>query len=164
MDNQISEFMKLMHSFKRAAFKLQPSSLSSSEFMTMITIHHGCLTKSAKDTEEGMKISDISQMLETSKPDVSKKLKLLEERELVERVNDKKDKRVTYVRLTKKGIAELDKGKNEADQFMTNVFERMGQENTEKFLCLCKKLKEAMEEEFEKKKERDGKEKYEENR
>lgn len=164
MDSQRNEFIKLMHGFKRTACKLQPSSLSSSEFMTMITIHHGCMMKSAKDTGAGMKISDISLRLETSRPDVSKKVKLLEERQLVERVHDKKDKRVTYVRLTKKGKAELEKSRNEADQFMTNVFERMGQEDSEEFLRLCKRLKEAMEEEIEMKKERDGKEKYEENR
>ena len=161
MEQQYDEFIKLIHAFKRTTSKAKSHSLAQAEFMTLIAIQHLGMSKKKKGMDEGVKVSEISEQLETSKPDVSKKIRSLEQKELVKRCESKQDKRVTYIEITEKGNEVLLTNKKEAEQFLTNVLKRMGEADMMEFMRLCQRMREAMEEEIrELKKGKDG---YEEN-
>lgn len=148
MEEKYNEFIGMIHEFKRTIGKLKSTSLTSAEFMTLLTIQYLSTQNKEKGNHYGVKVSDIAQKLETSKPDISKKIRLLEEKELVERLESAQDKRVTYIRITKKGSGILLANKQKADRFLNNVFERMGEEEMLAFTSLCQKMREAMEEEI----------------
>ena len=80
-----------------------PSKLgvSHSEFCTMNII-------SESDTEDGISVSNIAAALEVTPPAVSRMLKSLEERGLIERRVNAFNRRSTMVRLTENGERLLD--------------------------------------------------------
>ncbi|SES65770.1 MarR family winged helix-turn-helix transcriptional regulator [[Clostridium] polysaccharolyticum] len=154
MEKKYDEFLELIHSFKRTTCKIRSSSLAPAVFMTLIAIQHLSLRNQEKERGEGVKVSDISQYLETSKSDVSKKIRLLEEKDLITRFENRQDKRITFVQITANGIEALRQNKEQADRFLTNVFDRMGEEDMNQFMLLCSKMREAMEEEIKNNEER----------
>lgn len=161
MEKQYEEFLKLIHAFKRTTSKVKTNSLAPAEFMTLIAIQHIGMSKQKNGIDEGVKVSDISEQLETSKPDVSKKIRLLEQKELVKRCENKQDKRVTYIEITDKGNDILLANWRKAEEFLTNVLKRMGEADMMEFMRLCERMREAMEEEI--KELQKGKDMYEEN-
>ena len=72
MEKQYDEFIKLIHAFKRTTSKAKSNSLAPAEFMTLIAIQHIGMSKQKKGMDEGVKVSEISEQLETSKPDETK--------------------------------------------------------------------------------------------
>ena len=148
MDKQCQQLVSVLDNFRRTTCKMKPTSLSHSEFITLITIQDIDRIKQSEGKEEGVKVSEISARIETSKPDVSKKISLLEEKQLVYRQESKKDKRVTFIQLTEKGLEEMERCKREVEEFMTNVLKRMGEEDANEFFRLCKQMQIAMEEEY----------------
>ena len=102
------------------------SELSYSElavFRAMRFLSGGCLPK------ELVKTSDISAHIQISKPALSQVINKLEDKGLVERVVQKSDRRSVYVRFTRKGIG---------------MFEKMGYEDTLRFITLMKKFHEVV--------------------
>ena len=54
-------------------------------------------------TREQVQVSDISEMLEVTRPGITASLKVLTTKGYVEKQRDREDGRVVYVRLTEKG-------------------------------------------------------------
>lgn len=161
MEKEFNEFLNLIHSMKRTTHKLKTTSVPPAEFMTLMVIQHISQCNKNADGTEGVKISDISKHLDTSKPDISKKIRMMEEKELVMRMDSKQDKRVTFIQITDKGKAVLLESKQRLDSFFNNVFTRMGEEDAKEFIKLCGHMRKAMDEEINEMKK--GKEGYEEN-
>lgn len=161
MEKEYNEFLNLIHALKRTTHKFSATSLAPAEFMTLIAIQH--ISDCSKNATEsaGVKVSDISRHMHTSKPDMSKKIRTLEEKELVTRLESKQDKRVTLIQITDKGRTVLSDSKARVDSFLTNVFARMGEDEVEEFIRLCSHMQSAMEDEISEMKK--GKDKYEEN-
>lgn len=55
--------------------------------------------------KEICRVSDVSSYLQTTTPSISKLIRELEERKLIEKRSDQKDKRITYLNLTVEGQA-----------------------------------------------------------
>lgn len=55
--------------------------------------------------KEICRVSDVSSYLHTTTPSISKLIRELEERKLIEKSSDQKDKRITYLNLTVEGQA-----------------------------------------------------------
>lgn len=89
---------------------------------------------------EGVTISTLSELLEISKSAVSQMINALEDKEYVERITTKNDRRLVYVRLTESGEQFLAKELQALLKRMTQIFAKMGEEDTEDLLRLLKKL------------------------
>lgn len=94
----------------------------------------------------GVKVSDIGNCLFMKKPATSKMLNTLEDKEYINRLYDKKDRRVTYIDLTQKGIDILEKHHNEMIDYTNLVIEKLGEEDTKTLVVLLEKLCDIMEE------------------
>lgn len=154
MEQKYERFLHQIHAFRRATCKVKSTSVAPAECMTLFSIQHIGEIKKKNGQDSGVKVSDISEHLNTSKPDVSKKIRVLEEKGYVTRRESRQDKRVTYIEITPKGKEVLLSNKKEAAQFLTNVFDRMGEEDMEQFMRLLDKMRKAIEEELEEKNEK----------
>lgn len=147
MKEDSKRLLALIHDFNRVRAQFRPDKFSMSEIMTMIAIEQLSEAKRQKGDFSGVKVSDISKKLETSKPDVSKKIKQLEEKKLVKRSDSVSDKRVTFIELTELGEKELLQGRTELEHIMQNVLDRMGEEKAKEFISLYEIMLRAMVEE-----------------
>lgn len=117
------------------------SELSYSElavFRAMRFLSDGCLP------EELVKTSDISAHLQISKPALSQVINKLEDKGLVERVTQKSDRRSAYVRFTRKGIGMFKRQNAQMHEAISMVVEKMGYEDTLRFIALMKKFHEVV--------------------
>lgn len=99
-------------------------------------------------TSPYVKLSDISELLKISKPALSQIIKKLEDKELVERIFIRSDRRITPVRFTEKGT-DIFKKENEYMLKVTqSIIKKMGEEDTETFISLLRKLYSIVSEEL----------------
>lgn len=95
-----------------------------------------CLYKSKSE----LKISDISSHLQVKLPTVTQLVNKLVDKELVEKKLDETDKRIVRINLTKKGYQV---SKETSDKFVTryhNLVNYLGEEDSEEFLRIMKKI------------------------
>ena len=96
MTESFEELFRALHQFKKLNVVSMLPGISNSEFAVMGVI--------LSQREKGnITISEIAAMTRTLPPAVSRTIRSLEEKGLVERSVDKKDRRNTYVSLTEKG-------------------------------------------------------------
>lgn len=107
-------------------------------FRAMRFLSGGCLPK------ELVKTSDISAQLQISKPALSQVINKLEDKGLVERVVQKSDRRSAYVRFTRKGIGMFERQNAQMHEAISIVVEKMGYEDTLRFIALMKKFHEVV--------------------
>ncbi len=120
--------------------------LTKSELMMIITIGK------YMDRPYGVKSSELSRELKVSTAAISKMLRVLEKKGLIERNSDQNDRRVVYVRLTYSGDDAFLEAMGEREDLLEKVFQRMGKENVENFLSMWTSFNHLMEEEYKKKK------------
>ncbi|MEA4903050.1 MarR family winged helix-turn-helix transcriptional regulator [Desulfitobacterium sp.] len=89
---------------------------------------------------EGVTISSLSDHLGISKSAVSQMINLLEDEGYIERVFTKNDRRLVYVRLTDGGEKYIAQRYQKFLESMTEIFNRMGEKDTEELLRLLEKL------------------------
>lgn len=89
---------------------------------------------------EGVTISTLSERLEITKSAVSQMINVLEDKGYVERITTKSDRRIVYVRLTEMGEQSLEKSLQSLLKSLNQVFEKMGEEDTEILFRLLNKL------------------------
>lgn len=89
---------------------------------------------------EGVTISTLSERLEITKSAVSQMINVLEDKGYVERITTKSDRRIVYVRLTEVGEQSLEKSLQSLLKSLNQVFEKMGEEDTETLFRLLNKL------------------------
>ena len=103
---------------------------------------------STENAPKAITISYLAEVLQVSAPSISRSIKQLEERALVKRVIDAKDRRNTYVYLTDAGKAKV----LEIDQFMHHfqqrVANRLGEEKISKLIHTLNELYEISQEEI----------------
>lgn len=103
------------------------------------------------ESNEGVKISELASLMEISNSAVSQKINILEEKGHVERYSTKEDRRVVYARLTEEGKEVLKRQNERLLKRMSELFTKMGEEDTEKFIELLDKLYVIMQEKREEK-------------
>ena len=74
------------------------------------------------------------------KPTTSKMLNNLEDKGYINRLSDKKDRRVTYIDLTQKGVDLLQKHHRSMINYTNEVINRLGEEDTKTLVKLLNKL------------------------
>ncbi len=139
---------KLFEAFHR--FKnLKPGNhlykdMSQGEFMALVIISD---YMEEYPQSEGIYVSDLAKSMRIMPSAVSRILKVLDEKNLVKRKVDEKDRRNTYVFLTEEGIKDCEKHKRIFDSYLQNIAKRLGSEKIEQISILCKEIASIMQEE-----------------
>ena len=94
--------------------------------MTLMAIARANCAQNEKITTSG-----LAEEMQVKPSAISRTLKNLEEKGLVERTVNKADRRNTYVELTERGNVALKECKNTVDELMEAVFAKMRQEDVE---------------------------------
>lgn len=99
--------------------------------------------------QQGIYVSRIAGKARMASSQVSRMLKGLEERELIGRSVDLKDRRNTYVFLTGKGKEITGRTKTAMEDYVGRVMKAFGEERVEELIDLCNKMADVMERELE---------------
>ena len=85
--------------FRRTHGQQTPAAgLTRSEFMVL-----GCIRRGGMPEDSGIRVSEISNLLQLAPPTITQQIQELETRGLVEKHSDPDDRRAVLVRLTAKG-------------------------------------------------------------
>lgn len=144
------EFLATAHRFKKLHMSELFPEISKGEFWVLKMIQKATL-KSESDC--GIYVSTIAEHLKVTPPAISRMLKGLEEKGLVERKINKNDRRNTYVTLTEKGETVAKKVEAKMNEFTKNIILAMGEEDSKTLIKLFNKLVDTMEAEIEHRKE-----------
>ncbi len=138
--------LSAIHSLTRFNIGAILGDLSQMEFMVLYIISN----QNAPSIYSGkyINVSSIANMLEVSTPAVSRLLRGLEERSLIERVTDSENRRNTYVRITEKGCNALKKGEKIISEFSVGITRRLGRDKIRKICGLSAELAGAVREEL----------------
>ncbi len=98
----------------------------------------------------GIYVSELAKTLRIASSQTSRMLKSLEERQLIGRKIDDRDRRNTYVYLTEEGRQVCRETQDSMKRFMKRVLQSMGEERVEELISLCNELADVMEQEAEK--------------
>lgn len=96
---------------------------------------------------QGIYVSELAQSLQIAPSQTSRMLKNLEERNLIGRSIDGRDRRNTYVYLTEEGTEACRQAQSRIKNYMTRVEKSMGEERIEELVKLCNELADIMEQE-----------------
>lgn len=124
--------------------------LPPAEFFTMIGIYQ--ITKKNKEINsftEGVTTTQVVKDLGTTLSAVSKLMKNLEEKQLIERISSSKDRRVAYIRLTVKGERLLLLERERRDKIMNKVIKRVGDEKIKVLIQTMHEMYEYLNQELE---------------
>ena len=102
-------------------------------------------------------MSKIAEKLRIAPSQISRMLKKLEERELIGRSVDTRDRRNTYVFLSENGKEVCRQVQNNMQVYFESVWKSMGEEQIDELIRLCNRLADCMESEVKKKAQEAGK-------
>lgn len=119
------------------------------EFMMLGAIH-SCMEEKDENhiDEPGVKVSELSEIVHSTKPATSKMLSALEEKGYIERISDKKDRRVVYIRLSAPGEKKLKDAFVFMHDFADRTITRLGEEDAKELIRIMNKLYDAVFEEM----------------
>ena len=149
MKKEQQEFFSLLDEFRK---------LNIGSILPTIPNGEACILKAVraaseqKRGEQSVRVADIIQEMQVLAPTVSRGLKSLEERGLVTRRVDEKDRRNTFVELTPEGHTLLNDIENIMEDFAEAVFQRVGTASFEQLNQSMRVLVNASREEIEKRK------------
>ncbi len=144
------EFLVIMDKLHKLMNKNHPKNMvHRGEFMMLGAIH-GCMQeKISKDINEpGIKVSELSSRLHSTNPATSKMLNVLEEKGYIERVPDKKDRRVVYIRLSAGGERLIKEALHRMHLFADRTIKRLGEEDAKELIRILNKFYDAVNEEL----------------
>lgn len=149
LDSRGQKFIEIMNKIKKLGHKCSPyPQIPHGEFMILASID-GYLSRMKEEgkTLPGIKVSELSKSTHSSVPATSKVIRHLEEKKLVERIADEKDRRVVYVALTQAGEGILSKSKEQFNHYIAMIIGRLGTEDADDLIRICTKLYDIMYEE-----------------
>lgn len=142
-------FFAAMDRMRRAWGEVTPCpELSKSQFSTLLTLRHGGRKPVNRETRAPftpMTLSELAGAMGQSMPAVSQRITRLEEAGYVERRQDEKDKRTTWIRLTPRGLALLESARQEMMDRMNQLVSQLGEEDLETLFRLLDKLAASLE-------------------
>lgn len=144
------EFLATAHRFKKIHMDGIFPEISKGEFWALKIIQKANLQN---ESGCGVYVSTIAEHLKVTPSAISRMLKGLEEKELIERKVNKNDRRNTYVTLTEKGKKVTKRVEAEMNEFTKNVISGMGEEDSRTLIRLFNKLVDTMEAEIKRHKE-----------
>lgn len=135
---QVFEVMGKIHMLMH---KTKPTvKVSRGEFMMLCRIEHFMEEQKNVDLALGVSVSELNNIMKASKPATSKMLGNLEEKNYIQRIADRKDRRVVYIKLTDEGVKALEEAKIQFSQFADNVFQKLGEKDSTELIRIINKL------------------------
>lgn len=145
-NSQAKRLLETLSRFKRTTNKSYLDDvLPQRDYMVLhIISHHKQKSSDDPSAPPGIKVSELSEILRITSPSVSQMINALEEKQYVERITTKNDRRVVYIALTKQGQAVLEEA-NKAFVTLTNeIISELGVDQTEQLIRLIDQLQNAM--------------------
>ena len=106
-------------------------------FVTLLKIQEACETEGH---EAGAGVGELAGLLDVSMPAVSKMLRNLEEKRLICRWTDPKNRRNVYVKLTEEGERVVSEASEHERIRIRQIAEALGEEDLEHLLRIMNKL------------------------
>lgn len=151
-NNQAKRLLETMSRFKRATkLPYLEHVLPQRDFMVLhIISQHKLKRADDPSAPPGIKVSELSEILQITSPSVSQMVNTLEEKQYVKRISTKNDRRVVYIALTEQGQTVLEEA-NQAFIALTNEFiAELGIDETEQLIHLVNRLYDIMNHVYEK--------------
>ena len=123
MNENARALFKTFEQFKKLNICSLMPELSASENMTLHAIER--VNRECALKNEKAKVSMLACDIHANPAQVSRTLKMLEEKDLIERSVSKKDRRITYVELTQKGRSYHEKTSKVMNEFTDAVFNQL---------------------------------------
>lgn len=95
--------------------------------------------------DDGARPSELAKKLRVTAGSIAQLLKSLEQQGLIQRTNDKTDRRVTLVTLTPKGNAKFNQARSQIVETFEKVVTVLGEEDSKTFIALLMRATEIME-------------------
>lgn len=127
-DSAGNGLVRLFRKFKKIPMSNIFRDISKADGMVVMAIFHKEMCCGGKD---GVKISELADMLHVSTPSMSRTIGHLEEKGLVVRTVDHKDRRNTYVSLSEEGHRISRENAGRLHTLMRRVTERYGEDKIE---------------------------------
>lgn len=154
MNEMYGRFFSVINQFHRLRIGDLFPELSKSDGMTLMAIDHF-----NKEKQEGiLTVSELADKMHMQPSAVSRTLKNLEDRELIERTINKSDRRNTYVALSEKGKRQWKEMEATMGAFAAAVLARMNEEDLESLVSYLDELYQVAAEEIALRKNKMGKE------
>ncbi|WP_438348728.1 MarR family winged helix-turn-helix transcriptional regulator [Paenibacillus sp. FA6] len=127
MDISIAQkLFEAMKRFNKAQFNQHPiKGVKQSEMVLMFYVK-----KSTKPNAEGLKVSEISEMLGVTSPTVTQLLNSLEVKGWIERTVDQKDRRAVRVKLSDEGELVIQKAIKVTEASFNELINHLGEEDS----------------------------------
>ncbi len=137
MENSYAhELMEAMDKVKKIhMFRLQDSPIQKGDYFMLMNIY---MNEEGKGC--GLSASQISSRQHISRPAVSQAVAALEKKGFVRRETDKDDRRKVWIRLTDEGHKAVKEVNSRFVQFVEEVTERLGEEDTRLLIRLFNRL------------------------
>lgn len=146
-NNYSSRFFDVLNKLKRQFRSChQASDVYSREIATLGMIDF--LVKEKKDCGQatpGVKVGELVAHMHVTKSAISKMLRILEEKELIERITDTKDRRNIYVVLSEEGQEAVQKVKARGEHFTNDIIEELGDHDANELIRILNKLYDIVE-------------------
>jgi len=137
-----AELMRTMLRFKQLNLGSALGGVRRGEYMSLEALYRFHMVYPEAN---GMYVSALAERLSMSTSAVSRMLRTLEEKEMVERSVDTEDRRNTYIRITENGRRMYKDGFRFMHQFMEKALQEMGEEDVRTLLTLTNRLADTME-------------------
>lgn len=129
-------FVASIFKFKRESTRFPPTfGINMGEFFMLDVIYKG-----SDKGPDGIDVSAIHKLHNTSKSAVSQSLKSLEKKNYIVREINLSDRRKVTVKVTEEGMRVIEDVNNYFDKYLDEIIKRFGIENTTQFINLVEEL------------------------
>jgi DNA-binding MarR family transcriptional regulator len=129
LDNKIKTAERLFNTFNQFSKLNKMGSpvkgLKTSEIYTLF-----CIERLTSQKSEGVKVSQISRMLDVTPPTVTQLINGLEKKACIERQINIKDRRAVQIRLTEKGKTVVDAASKAFYNYFQGLVDYLGEEKS----------------------------------
>jgi len=133
--DQTKEFIQSLYLLRKHNLEDIFSDITGAEFFALYNLD----LMMSDAGREPVRISELGKRIKLSPQAVSKTLRLLEQKGYTKRLTSLEDRRITLIKLTKKGSGVLQSAMDEIAAFSRAVSERMGKKDLAEFIRLSGK-------------------------
>lgn len=138
------EYMDSTIRFKHLQMKQLFHGTAHNEFYVLMMINGGPIPEGEEGAGE-IQMSDLVKKMHWSMPAVSRLLKSMEEKKLIERKTDPKDRRHTLIRIRPEGKELITELRNNVESFFDEVMQQMGDSDMRQLTELQNRMLDCME-------------------
>lgn len=145
MNKLWGELLQAIHRFHKLGFWEVHSELTQAESMTLLAIDRF----DSNCESENLTVSELAKKMKCQSSAVSRTLKALEDKGMIERTVNRYDRRNTHIVLLQKGKDECEEMKTALESFAESVIAQVGETELRQLLADFNKLYEVANEELE---------------